>query len=73
MLFDSRLAKIHLFLLWYSEILCYSKILRNLNMNMLNANTATKKRSHVELKVPQNKDIIDYKKKFPKSNLLIEV
>ena len=35
-------------------------------MNMLNANTAIKKRSHAELTVPQKQEIIDYKKKFPK-------
>ncbi len=33
---------------------------------MLNANTAIKKRSHVELTVPQKQEIIDYKKQFPK-------
>ena len=35
-------------------------------MNMLNANTAIKKRSHAELTVPQKQEIIDYKKKCPK-------
>ena len=35
-------------------------------MNMLNANTAIKKRGHAELTVPQKQEIIDYKKKFPK-------
>jgi CRISPR/Cas system-associated protein Cas5 (RAMP superfamily) len=35
-------------------------------MNMLNANTAFKKRSHGELTVPHKQEIIDFKKKFPK-------
>ena len=33
-------------------------------MNLLNANTAIKKRSHAELSVPQKQEIIDYKKKL---------
>jgi hypothetical protein len=35
-------------------------------MKMLNANTFFKKRNHAELTVPKKREIIDYKKKFPK-------
>jgi len=53
-------------MVFISNTFFYSKFLKNLKMNMLNANTAIKKRSHAELTVPQKQEIIDYKKKFPK-------